>query len=73
MEQDSGLVVAGHLLSNNNKADISEEEAKTDLYHSTYNVSELRRLVDHGVEEYNKTHPRIKLDLYKVSTSLSTY
>ena len=45
---------------------VSEEDAKTDLYKSFYNLNEVKDLMVKGVEEYNKIHPRIKLSLYKV-------
>ena len=64
-------MTAGQVVQTAN-SNMSEEDLKTDLYKPQYNISGLRRLVDHGVEEYNKTQPRIKLALYRVSGHFST-
>ena len=64
IEQDSGMVTAGNVLGNQGNG---SREEKTDLYKRVYNVAEVKTLMEHGVEEYNKTHPRIKLALYRVS------
>ena len=63
VEQDSGLVTAGNVLTHSSNA----TEEKTDLYKPVYSTSDVKALMEHGVEEYNKTHPRIKLALYRVS------
>ena len=59
------MVTAGNFLGHSN-TEITEEESKTDLYKATFDLHHTRALLLHGVEEYNKTHPRIKLPLYKV-------
>ena len=47
-------------------SNISEDDAKTDLYKPKFNIKDVKDLMIKGVEEYNKIHPRIKLALYKV-------
>jgi hypothetical protein len=47
-------------------SNISEDDAKTDLYKPKFNIKDVKDLMIKGVEEYNKMHPRIKLALYKV-------
>ena len=64
IEQDSGMVTAGNLLGNQGNRSMDDN---TDLYNPVYNVPDVKVLLEHGVEEYNKTHPRIKLALYRVS------
>lgn len=64
VEQDSGLVTAGNFMGNNNN--LSEEECLTDLYKASFGVTKTKALLEHGVEEYNKSYPRIKLALYRV-------
>ena len=65
VEQDSGLVTAGNQLGNGT-GHFSDEELKTDLFRPMYDIQHVRHLLMHGVEEYNKTHPHIKLALYRV-------
>ncbi|XP_052060514.1 uncharacterized protein LOC127700861 isoform X4 [Mytilus californianus] len=64
IEQDSGVVTAG-MIDARHISNISEEEAKTDLYKPRFNMKDVKDLMIKGVEEYNKIHPRIKLALYK--------
>ena len=66
IEHDSGLVTAGHSHANNNSNE-ADEDTKTDLFQACYEVERMRNMVNHGIEEYNKTHPRIHLPLYQVS------
>ena len=68
MEQDSGYVTAGNLLGNSSSANssLSEEDLKTDLYRPEYNALQVKQLMEHAVEEYNKAQPRVKLALYRV-------
>nr|XP_006816782.1 PREDICTED: dynein heavy chain 17, axonemal-like [Saccoglossus kowalevskii] len=61
VEQDSGIVMAGRPSTGNSVA----EDDKTDQYRPVWVESKLRYLVEHALEEYNKTHPRIKLALYR--------
>jgi hypothetical protein len=70
VEQDSGLVTAGNVQTNQSN-NVTEE--KTDLFKPVYSVSDVKALMEHGVEEYNKTHPRIKLALYRVSITLGNF
>ena len=65
IEQDSGVVTAG-MIDTRHSSNISEEDAKTDLYKPVFRFEEVKELMSKGVEEYNKIHPRIKLALYKV-------
>lgn len=69
VEQDSGLVTTGNLFETASNAKISEEDLKTDFYKAEYNLNHVRALLEHGVEEYNKSQPRIKLALYRVLCS----
>nr|XP_022320176.1 dynein beta chain, flagellar outer arm-like isoform X6 [Crassostrea virginica] len=64
IEQDSGVVTAG-MIDTRHSSNISEEDAKTDLYKPVFRFEEVKELMSKGVEEYNKIHPRIKLALYK--------
>lgn len=66
MEQDSGVVTAG-MIDARTSANVTEEDARTDLYRSVRNMKDVTVLLEKGVEEYNKIHPRITLALYKVS------
>ena len=66
MEQDSGIVTAG-MIDARSSAVVTEEDARTDLYKPAKSVKEVTELLEKGVEEFNKIHPRIKLALYKVS------
>ena len=59
-------MTAGNIFGNVNNS-LSEDEVKTDLYRPTYEVAKVKALMEHGVEEYNKSQPRIKLALYRVS------
>ena len=45
---------------------VSDEDAKTDLYRPAKSFAAVKELLEKGVEEYNKIHPRIKMALYKV-------
>lgn len=65
IEQDSGVVTAG-MIDTRHSSNISEEDAKTDLYKPVFKFEDVKELMSKGVEEYNKIHPRIKLALYKV-------
>jgi len=65
IEQDSGIVTAG-MIDTRHSTKVSEEDARTDLFKPVYNLAEVKELMNKGVEEYNKIHPRIKLSLYKV-------
>ncbi|GFR61341.1 dynein beta chain, ciliary [Elysia marginata] len=65
MEQDSGIVTAGMINTRVNQ-NISDEDAKTDLYRPAKSFTAVKDLLEKGVEEYNKIHPRIKMALYKV-------
>lgn len=65
IEQDSGIVTAG-MIDTRHSASVSEEDTKTDLYRPVFNFCEAKELLERGVEEYNKIHPRIKMSLYKV-------
>ena len=69
MEQDSGIVTAG-MIDARSSANVTEEDARTDLYKPAKSVKEVTDLLEKGVEEFNKIHPRIKLALYKVRYSL---
>ena len=69
MEQDSGIVTAG-MIDARSSANVTEEDARTDLYKPAKSVKEVTDLLEKGVEEFNKIHPRIKLALYKVCYSL---
>ena len=62
-EQDNGCVTTGNAPGSRS---ISEEAGDVDMYQPVYDVAKLKSLVEHGVEEYNKTHPRIKLAPYRV-------
>ncbi|XP_071095883.1 uncharacterized protein [Haliotis cracherodii] len=64
IEQDSGIVTAGRTDSRHS-ASVSDKDAKTDLYKPMSSLQEVKELMERGVEEYNKIHPRIKLALYK--------
>eukprot|EP00105_Crassostrea_gigas_P044993 XP_019929141.1 PREDICTED: dynein beta chain, ciliary isoform X4 [Crassostrea gigas] len=64
IEQDSGVVTAG-MIDTRHSSNISEEDAKTDLYKPVFKFEDVKELMSKGVEEYNKIHPRIKLALYK--------
>ncbi|XP_069115919.1 uncharacterized protein [Argopecten irradians] len=64
IEQDSGVVTAG-MIDMRHSSQVSEEDARTDLYKPVYIDTEAKALMERGVEEYNKIHPRIKLALYK--------
>ncbi|KAH9514965.1 hypothetical protein Btru_021540, partial [Bulinus truncatus] len=64
IEQDSGLVTAG-MIDARSAASVSEEDAKTDLYRPAKSYAAIKELLDKGLEEYNKIHPKIKLALYK--------
>ena len=61
-EQDNGCITTGNAPGSQS---ISEEAGDVDMYQPVYDVAKLKSLVEHGVEEY-KTHPRIKLALYRV-------
>ena len=65
MEQDSGVVTAG-MIDARSSANVTEEDARTDLYKPARSMKEVTDLLEKGVEEFNKIHPRIKLALYKV-------
>ena len=65
MEQDSGIVTAGMINARVNQ-NVSDEDAKTDLYRPAKSFAAVKELLERGVEEYNKIHPRIKMALYKV-------
>jgi hypothetical protein len=69
MEQDSGVVTAG-MIDARSSANVTEEDARTDLYKPSRSIKGATELLEKGVEEYNKIHPRIKLALYKVFKSL---
>ncbi|GFO25145.1 dynein beta chain, ciliary-like, partial [Plakobranchus ocellatus] len=64
IEQDSGIVTAGTINTRTNN-NVSDEDAKTDLYRPAKSFTAVKDLLEKGVEEYNKIHPRIKLALYK--------
>ncbi|XP_070202269.1 uncharacterized protein [Littorina saxatilis] len=64
MEQDSGIVTAG-MIDARSSANVTEEDARTDLYKPSKTAKDVTDLLEKGVEEYNKIHPRIKLALYK--------
>ncbi|KAK7479589.1 hypothetical protein BaRGS_00029138 [Batillaria attramentaria] len=64
MEQDSGIVTAG-MIDTRSSANVTEEDARTDLYRPAKSLKDVTDLLEKGVEEYNKIHPRIKLALYK--------
>ena len=66
VEQDSGLVTAGNTFPNAS-SNSSEDDVATDLYRPEYNVEKVRTLMAHGIEEYNKANPTIRLALYTVS------
>lgn len=65
MEQDSGVVTAG-MIDARASANVTEEDSRTDLYRPARELNTVTELLQKGVEEYNKIHPRIKLALYKV-------
>lgn len=68
VELDSGLVIAGNMVATSNGTSNSVDlEDWTDLYRPSYNVGQLRTMLEHSIEEYNKTFPRIRLALYRVS------
>ena len=67
-EQDSGLVTAGNAPGNASHS-VSEDDRKTDLYRAVYDERSVAGLMERGIEEYNKGNPRIKLALYRVSTT----
>ena len=69
VEQDSGLVTAGNAFTNVTNSS-SEDDGATDLYRPEYNVNKVRTLMAHGIEEYNKANPTIRLALYTVSALL---
>ena len=52
-------------------ANVTEEDARTDLYRPARTAQEVTDLLEKGVEEFNKIHPRIKLALYKVGRVLA--
>ena len=58
------------MFENTTNTKLSEEDLKTDLYKAEYNVNHVKCLLEHGVEEYNKSQPRIKLALYRVSGAI---
>ncbi|XP_076457719.1 uncharacterized protein LOC143291635 isoform X3 [Babylonia areolata] len=64
MEQDSGIVTAG-MIDARSSANVTEEDARTDLYKPAKSAKDVTDLLEKGVEEFNKIHPRIKLALYK--------
>ena len=64
IEQDSGIVTAGNILGNQKNVD--PNEIQTNMMKPVHDVVKVRSLVERAVEEYNKTHPRIKLTLYRV-------
>ena len=66
VEQDSGLVTAGNTFPNAS-SNATEDDVATDLYRPEYNVEKVRTLMAHGIEEYNKANPTIRLALYTVS------
>nr|KAG5694045.1 hypothetical protein BaRGS_025624 [Batillaria attramentaria] len=63
-DQDSGIVTAG-MIDTRSSANVTEEDARTDLYRPAKSLKDVTDLLEKGVEEYNKIHPRIKLALYK--------
>ena len=67
IEQDSGYVTAGNLIQSVSNTSLSEEDLKTDLYRPQRNNVMIRNLVEHAVDEYNKSQPRIQLAMYRVS------
>jgi hypothetical protein len=75
VEHNSGLVTvagcqspAGNSLSGSQPAgsSLSGSEPKTDMYRPVYDVSRLRSMLTHAVNEYNKTDPIINVALYEV-------
>ena len=58
------MVTAGNVVGNLKNVD--PNEVRTDMMRPVYDIVKLRTLLERGVEEYNKTHPRIKLALYRV-------
>ncbi len=68
VEQDSGLVTAGNSLGNPPAGGRVPGKGvfQTDLFQPVYDIRSIQTLLERAVEEYNKTHPRIKLAPYKV-------
>ena len=64
-EQDSGYVAAGNTQSSSGNTKLSEEDLKTDLYKPYFNIPLVKQLLNHAVEEYNKSQPRIRRALYR--------
>ena len=67
IEQDSGIVTVANDAGNSQK---NTSEVQTNLVKPIHDVAKVRSLVERAVEEYNKTHPRIKLSLYRVNAHL---
>ena len=67
IELDSGYVTAGILHQSSSNTKLSDEELKTDLFRAQYRADSVKQLLEHAVDEYNKSQPRIKLALYRVS------
>ncbi|CAH1797693.1 unnamed protein product [Owenia fusiformis] len=65
VEQDGGFVTAGNNVGNKGFKDVSEAETDTDVYMPHTDVEYVKALLQDGLDEYNKTHPRIKLALYR--------
>ena len=64
---DSGLVISGNLVTvNSGLANANGIEEQTDMFRPVFGVGHLRNMVQHSLDEYNKSFPRIKLSLYKV-------
>ena len=68
IELDSGYVTAGVLTQGATNTKLSDDDLKTDLYRPQYDAAHVKQLMEHAVEEYNKSQPRIKVALYRVST-----
>ncbi|XP_022099208.1 dynein beta chain, ciliary-like [Acanthaster planci] len=66
VQQDSGIVTAGGYRSATSTASSSiGEEDPTDQYRPCEDVEGVRTLLRDAVEEYNKSHAKIKLALYR--------
>ena len=46
---------------------------ETDHYQHTYDITRLRQLLNHTIEEFNKVHPNIHIALCRVSILIRKY
>ncbi|XP_033641711.1 dynein beta chain, flagellar outer arm-like [Asterias rubens] len=64
VQQDSGIVTAGGYRTTSTGSSIGEDDP-TDQYRPCEDVDSVRVLLQDAVEEYNKSHAKIKLALYR--------